>query len=200
MNLRTFKSLLVYFLPWILHIINLSLETGIFPEGLKNAKVIPFQKGGARSDVGNSVPISIIPLFSKMFEKVVHKMLYLYLPQHDFISDTQFCFHKGHSTTHAGQHFCDFLNQSLENIKISLTVFIDFKKAFDTIDVKTLLRRLESLRVKGVCVNWFDSFLKRRSVKVKIENVTSSTYLVNCGVPQGSVLGSILYLVYEKKV
>lgn len=196
MNLRTFKSVLVYLLPCILHIINLSLETGIFPEGLKTAKVIPLHKGGSRSDVGNWRPISILPLFSKILEKVVHRRLYQYLTHHGLLGDTQFGFRKSHSTTHAVQHLCDFVNQCLNSGKIPLTVFIDFKKAFDTVDFSILLNRLRFLGVKGVCLNWFDSFLKGRSIKVVIDSVTSSPYLVNCGVPQGSVLGPLLYLVY----
>jgi hypothetical protein len=191
MNLRTFKSILVCLLPCIVHIINLSLETGIFPEGLKTAKVIPLHKGGSRSDIGNWRPISILLLFSKILEK-----LYQYLTNYGILSDNQFGFCKSHSTTHAVQHLCDFVNQCLDSGKISLTVLIDFEKAFDTVDFSILLNRLKLLGVKRACLIWFDSFLKGRSIKVVIDNVTSSPYLVNCGVPQGSVLGPLLYFFF----
>lgn len=195
-NLRTFKAVLMYILPCILHIINLSMETGTFPEALKQAKVIPLYKGGARSDAGNWRPISILPLLSKILEKVIHRRLYDHLTKHSLLSDTQFGFRKGHSTSHAAIHLVDFVNNCLVKGEIPLTVFFDFRKAFDTVDFKILLQRLECLGVKGVSLKWFESYLCGRSIKVMIDDAFSSPYQVSCGVPQGSVLGPLLYLVY----
>ena len=135
-------------------------------------------------------------LFLNFVEKVIHRRLYDYLMKHSLLSDTQIGFRKRHSTIHAAIHLVDFINICLEKGEIPITVFFDFKKAFDTVDFKILLQRLECLGIKGVCLKWFESYLRGRSIKVMIDDGFSSSYEVSCGVPQGSVLGPLLYLVY----
>ena len=101
LSLRAFKAIMHYILPCLLFIINLSLEKGIFPDQLKVAKVIPLHKGGPKKGIESWRPISILPLFSKLLEKVVHKRLYCFLQTNDLLSETQFGFRKGHLTTNA---------------------------------------------------------------------------------------------------
>ena len=108
---------MTYILPCILHIINLSLETGTFPEVSKQAKVIPLYKGGAMSDSSNWRPISMLPLFLKILEKVIHRRLYDYLTKHGLLSDTHFGFRGGHSTSHAAIHLIDFINNCFKKVR-----------------------------------------------------------------------------------
>ena len=94
------------------------------------------------------------------------------------------------------QHFLDFLNTSMENGEMTLSVFIDFKKAFDTVDFKILIDRIRSLGVTGSILKWFESYLIGRSIRVCFDDVISNKFFISCGVLQGSVLGPLLYLVY----
>ncbi|XP_065582838.1 uncharacterized protein LOC136041956 [Artemia franciscana] len=175
-NPKTFKSVMCYLIPCIVQIINLLLQTGIFPDALKRAKAIPFHKGGSKLEIENYRPISILPLFSKIFEKIVQKRLYDHLMKTGMLSENQFGFRKCHSTSDAVHSLCDISNKCFERGEIPLTVFIDFRKAFDTVDFNILLKRLQSL---GVCCNylkWFNSFLSGRSIQVLLNNVFSSPF------------------------
>lgn len=195
-NLKAFKHVMVYLLPCIVYLINLSLKKGEFPTRLKEAKVIPLHKGGSKTDPSNWRPISILPLFAKLYEKVMHRRLYNHLTTYGFLSDTQFGFRKNHSAIHAVQHLTDFINVALEKSVLVLSVFIDFRKAFDTVVHKILLNRLSRLGIQGVILKWFESYLNQRIIRVSIKNSISKTFIVNSGVPQGSVLGPLLYLIY----
>ena len=195
-NLKTIRSILVYILPVLVHLINLSMEKGVFPKLLKTAKILPLYKGGTQMDISNWRPISILPVFSKVYEKVIHGRLYDHLTSLHALYDGQFGFRKGHSTSHAVQHLLENINLALEKGEYCISIFIDFKKAFDTVDFSILLDRLRDLGVKGRCLDWFSSYLNGRSVRVNLGEKFSKFFPVSCGVPQGSVLGPLLYLVY----
>ena len=196
LNIKAFKAVAAYLLPVILYLVNLSVQKGVFPDELKRAKVIPLHKGGDKRDISNWRPISILPLFSKIYEKVVYKKIYEYMNSLGFLSDSQFGFRKGHSTVHAVHHLLDCVNSALENNLIPLTIFIDLKKAFDTVDFEVLLKRLRNLGIKDTALSWFRSYLCGRSMKVVMSDISSAAMPINCGVPQGSVLGPLLFLVY----
>ena len=153
-NLKTFKSVMCYLMPCLVHIINLSLQTGIFPDALKRAKVIPLHKGGSKLEIENYRPISILPLFLKIFEKIVHKRLYDHLMKTGMLSEDQFGFRKGHSTSDAVHSLCDTVNKCFERGEIPLTVFIDFRRAFDTVDFNILLKRQANRQITGKLHNW----------------------------------------------
>ena len=144
----------------------------------------------------NYRPISLLPLFSKIYEKIVHRQLYEYLDKLGILSESQFRFRTKHSTVHAAYHLMECVNSALERNLIPLTVFIDLKKAFDTVDFNLFLSRVDCLGVREKCLDWFRSYLHGRSIKVMIDDVVGKPFNVNCGVPQGSVLGPLLFLIY----
>jgi hypothetical protein len=184
--------------PILKVIINQSLATGIVPKNMKIAKVIPVYKG-KNSDIhnfGNYRPISLLPAFSKVLEKVVHSQLYTYLNVNRLLNDNQYGFRPFHSTEYAAIHLVDRLNESLRNKNIPFAVFIDLSKAFDTLDHDILTKKLEYYGIAGTEITWFKNYLGDRKQYVKYNNVTSPFAKIKTGVPQGSVLGPLLFLIY----
>jgi hypothetical protein len=177
-------------------IINLSLEKGEFPEKLKEAVVIPIFKSGLKNVCSNYRPISLLSVFSKIFEKVMKIKLISFLEKNNFFSDCQFGFREGMNTEHALQNFMTNVYDGLNKGKGVSGLFLDIKKAFDTVDHGILLQKLYISGIRGVSYNWFKSYLVERKQCVKIGNKYSGMQNIRCGVPQGSVLGAILFLVY----
>lgn len=178
------------------HLINLSFQNGIFPDLLKIAKVIPVFKGKSKLDCSNYRPISILSNLSKVLEKLMHKRLYKFIDTNKDFYQHQFGFRLKKSTNDAMICILDNLQKELDNGKFSCGIFIDLKKAFDTVDHKILLGKLEHYGIRGVGLNWFKSYLSDRKQFVSIDNTNSETKLISCGVPQGSILGPLLFLVY----
>jgi hypothetical protein len=177
-------------------LINASFSLGIFPDDLKIAKICPVFKAGSRFDLSNFRPISVLPVFSKVFEKLVYSRLINYLTKSNIIVPNQFGFIKGFSTSMALTDFYDKISKYLENNEFAIGVFIDLQKAFDTLDHSILLRKLNHYGVRGVALNWFTSYLHGRTQCVSIANSTSALLPITCGVPQGSILGPLLFLLY----
>jgi len=180
----------------ICNIINLSLSTGIVPSGLKLAKVIPVFKSKDKTDMNSYRPISLLPALSKILEKVIHSRLYKFCSTQNILFENQYGFRPNHSTTHAVSKFTTDTMMSMEDKKSTLAVFLDLSKAFDTIDHDILLRKLEHYGVRGVALDWFRNYLSGRTQYVSFRGAKSATYDVNCGVPQGSVLGPLLFIIY----
>ncbi len=178
------------------HIFNLSLSSGIFPNNFKIAKVTPVFKNGDKKLLNNYRPISVLPVFSKILEKIMYSRLSSYLEINSFLTDKQYGFREKHSTYMALVDLIDKITNEIDNKKFSLGIFIDLSKAFDTINHTILLNKLNLYGIRGVANNWFRSYLNNRLQYVHLQNSNSSKLTVKCGVPQGSILGPLLFLIH----
>ena len=175
---------------------NLFIEQGCFPESLKLSKVIPMFKSGAKCDLSNYRPISLLSVISKMFEKLISIRVMSFIEKHSILSPTQYGFRPESSTEFA---ILDIVSSCYENINEKLftgLIMIDLKKAFDSVTHSILLQKLEHYGFRGNVFNLFSSYLSNRQQYVSVNNVNSSTQYIKYGVPQGSVLGPLLFLLY----
>lgn len=177
-------------------IINQSLSTGICPDRLKIAKVVPIFKKDNPHITGNYRPISLLPVISKVFEKVVFDQLYKYLDKNNLLYKSQYGFRKGHSCEFAAMEVTDKIFNSLDKRKLPIALFLDFSKAFDTINHDILIDKLKHYGITGVALNWFRSYLTNRKQYVLYKDKVSEESEITTGVPQGSILGPLLFIVY----
>ena len=182
--------------PALEKIFNLSINTGVYPDSLKIAKVIPIFKNGSKSSVNNYRPISILSPINKIFEKIIYSRLIKYIDKFNLLYKYQYGFRKNHSTEHALIELMDQIKLNIGKNKMSCGIFIDLSKAFDTVDHKILLSKLEHYGIRGTTLDLLKSYLSNRSQYVQIEKSKSETRFVSCGVPQGSVLGPLLFLLF----
>ena len=181
-------------------IINQSLVTGIFPDKLKIAKVLPLFKKDDHTLMDNYRPISLLTSISKLFEKVVFSQLYDYFRNNDLFYDSQYGFLKNHSTEYAAKELTDKVLKDIDERNISLAIFMDLSKAFDTLDHSILINKLAYYGIHGAALRWFTSYLTGRSQYVEIDGVSSNILLLSTGVPQGSILGPLLFLIYMNDI
>ena len=177
-------------------IINKSFREGIFPEQMKIAKVIPIHKGGTKTEAGNYRPISLLNTFSKIYEKLMHSRILNFLEQNDSLYENQYGFRQGRSCEHALLNAQNSLLDSLNKRQISLLLLIDFSKAFDMVEHSILVSKLEHYGIRGLALNWIKSYLSNRQQFVSINGSDSSTQAMKYGVPQGSILGPLLFIIY----
>ncbi len=175
---------------------NASFTTGIVPNKFKIANIIPVYKNGSRNIKSNYRPISLLSVFNKLLEKLMSKRLISYIDSNNIFSETQFGFRSNHSTDHAILSIVDKIQKAIDERYISCGIFLDLSKAFDTVNHSILIGKLEYYGIRGVAKDWFVSYLSERQQTVKINNIMSDPLNVHCGVPQGSVLGPILFLLY----
>ena len=190
------KQTYMYFFQPLCHICNVSLLHGIFPNELKIAKVIPLYKGGESKWLVNYRPVSVLPVFSKVLERLMYNRIIEFIDAHDILYDLQFGFRKHHSTSVALALLYDRITQALYDGNDVLGVFLDFSKAFDTVNHDILLRKLYVLGIRGTAHGWIKSYLSNREQFVVFNNTQSTKKMINCGVPQGSILGPLLFLLY----
>lgn len=182
--------------PSITHIINMSIEYGYFPKDLKNAKVIPLYKKGSKLDQGNYRPVSILCTLSKVIERIVFEQVNKYLATHNLIYELQSGFRKSHSTDTCLLYLTDYIRQEVDKGNLCGMVMLDLQKAFDTVDHSILLTKLRAIGCNNTAVKWFESYLQNRKQVVDVGGALSKPQTVQCGVPQGSVLGPLLFLLY----
>ena len=177
-------------------IFNQAITLSSFPDEWKMAKVVPLYKSGQRNIPGNYRPISVLPAISKIMERILYEQLYNYLTKSELLSDFQFGFRKFHSTAAALLDCTNEWYMNLDRKMFNLVVLIDLKKAFDTVDHQILLRKLELYGINRQALTLLKSYLTNRNQKCQINNYLSSERLIKCGVPQGSILGPLFFLLY----
>ena len=175
---------------------NQSIQQGKFPHILKCANVIPLYKKGAKTDINNYRPISLLNVFSKVFEKVMKKFLVGFLDTNNILAKAQFGFQRNKSTEDVLIQFSKNIYEQLNKSNTVLSIFIDFSKAFDTVPHKILLDKMEHYGIRGTILNWFKDYLANRIQVTSFNNFQSAPKNVSMGVPQGSVLGPILFLIF----
>ena len=195
-NMSLIKKVIVPIAKPLTHICNMSFNDGIFPDMMKIAKVVPLFKSGKNNIFTNYRPVSLLPQFSKILEKLFNKRLDSFLNKFNILSENQYGFRENRSTSLALMELVEDLTKSLDQHKHTIGVFIDLKKAFDTIDHKILLDKLHHYGLRGTASNWIKSYLENRKQYVKFDNVESDYMDVKCGVPQGSILGPKLFILY----
>jgi hypothetical protein len=193
---RIVKEVKSYLMTPLLHIFNRSFYTGVFPKEMKLANVVPIFKSGDDSIFTNYRPVSVLPIFSKILERLMYNRLIDFINKHNLLYEYQFGFRKKYSTNMALIALVDRVSSALDNGKNVIGLFLDFSKAFDTVDHHILLLKLQNYGIRGTAHDWLKHYLSDREQYVTYNGVKSNPARIKCGVPQGSILGPLLFLLY----
>ena len=166
---------------------NNSINEGTYPDAMKLAKIIPFHKGGSRYMVSNYRPISLLPIFSKIFEKLMYNRLIEFINKNNLLISNQFGFQKNKSTEMAVNAITNNIINSFENKETAFGIFLDFSKAFDTVNHEIIIKKLEYYGIRGKPLNWFKSYLLDRQQATEINDTLSNIDFIRCGVPPKAV-------------
>ena len=189
------KIILTICIPFS-HLVNNSFQEGRVPSQDKLAKVCPIFKAGDKTSTNNYRPISLLPIFSKILEKLMADRIADFLKYFNVLFKHQYGFRKAHSTIHPIIHFLNHIAEANNKKEFSIAIFVDLTKAFDTVDHQILFKKLDYYGIRGVALDWFKSYLSGRKQCVAIGDSLPSFRSIDIGVPQGSILGPILFLLY----
>ena len=199
-SVRVLKDCLAPILPVITSIINTSIETCKFPTIWKLAEVAPLPKAENHELANNNRPISLLPVLSKVCERVVHNQFTSYLQLNDRLTITQSGNKKWHSTETSVIETTDTILRAIDQKMLTSAVFLDMSKAFDSVNHETLILKLQDVGASNLVLQWFCSYLNDRRQVVRIHSTLSEPLPINCGVPQGSILGPLLFSIYTNDV
>ena len=178
------------------YIINKSIKEGRFPSIFKKARIIPLYKKGPSNICGNYRPVSLLPALSKIIEKAICQQLTFYLDKSRLLCDHQHGFRSRNQTTHVVQNLLNTITENSTQDKVTIATYIDLSKAFDCLQYNQLFVKMKALGFQDRTLNWFKSYLTDRTQCVDLEGTISQEKPVQLGVPQGSILGPILFLIY----
>ena len=200
LSAQIIKSAKLFLIDPLVFICNLSLTTGIFPDQLKVAKVLPLYKSDDPKIFSNYRPVSVLPIISKILERIMYNRLIKYLNDNKILYAFQFGFRKNHSAAMVLITLVDKISMALEDGEFAIGLFLDFSKAFDTINYEILYMKLLHYGIRGCALDWFKSYLSNRKQYVHYNGLCSSLKPIACGVPQGSILGPLLFLIYVNDI
>ena len=196
LHIKVYKRCIHILTPIITNILNHCIRECIFPSELKIAKIIPIYKSGPHDHITNYRPIAMLPFISKIFEKLLHKRMLSYIDKFKILFEQQFGFRPGHSTSAAITHVINHITQASERGEYTVGLFLDLSKAFDCIDFDILFDKLFAYGFRGPILLLIKSYLSNRHQFVHLESSNSTQLPTLRGVPQGSVLGPLLFLLY----
>ena len=195
-NAKMVKCSLNTVLKPLAHLINLSLTQGKFPNELKLTRfIILFQSGDCQL-FKNYRPVSVLPFFSQIYENIMHNRLLDFVDKNELLHSYQFVFRPSHNTNNALLLLVDRILTGFDKNEMTIEVFINFRKAFYTVNHELLLKKLYRYGVRGVIHNWLTDYMNNRKQYVHYDGFTSSAGNILCGIPQGSILGPLLFILY----
>ena len=197
---KVLKEALIYLNDKFTTLINKSFEVGLFPDAWKCAKVTPLFKGGNRNIVGNYRPVSLLPLPLKIIEKIVHGRLSNFFELRNILDPNQGGFRKGHSTINTISKLTNEIFKGMNQRELTTACFIDMAKAFDTVNHDILCNKLQKIGISGNVLKWVKNYLNNRTQCTNANGVTSTSLNITCGVPQGSILGPLFFIVYVNDI
>ena len=196
LSMEILKQVIPNIVKPLTYICNKSFLEGCFPDSMKISRIVPIFKAGDKNTLDNYRPISILPQFSKVLEKLFQNRLLNFVEKNNVLNDNQYGFRRNRSTTIALFDLSQKVSTFLENKLSALGIFVDLRKAFDTIDHGILLKKIEYMGVRGIALKWVASYLNNRKQYVSFLSENSSNADVVCGVPQGSILGPLFFILY----
>ena len=200
LNPLLIKENIIYIARQLEYIFNLSFSSGIFPNLLKNAIITPVFKSGSTSEPGNYRPISILTIFSKLLEKLFYNRLIAFVNKNSILHPHQFGFRTNYNTNYALAHVISSIVDKINKNKRVILTLLDLKKAFDLINHKLLLEKMSFYGIRGMPLQWLSSYLTDRTQKTKVNDVLSDKKSISAGVPQGSTLSSLLFILFINDV